>query len=400
MSSPSPAPPDRRRAAVLGDALPGRDRVVDAARAGSILIVVLWHWALSVTYRDPQGELVMANPIHTVAGGWLATWALQVVPVFFLVGGYANLAAWRAARRDGRSVRGFVVWRLRRLLLPFTAWLCCWVIVEGVALVLAGGRGHSFVWQWFPGLITPLWFLAVYAVLIALTPVTAELHLRHGVAVLTVVVALIALGSVLDRVVGAPGVEWLVAGLVWVFCHQLGYVWRSTDLGRRALSVRAGVALVGFAGLVALTTVGGYPRSMVAEVGAASNMLPTAAPIAALALCQLGLLAVVTPGVERVLQVRAVWAPVVVVNLVAISVLVWHMTAYVITLLVFEAVGGQLMAAPTTAWWAQRWVWVLAPAVVLALLLVVAAPVEHASRRDTALGARPRRSLRDARGPR
>jgi hypothetical protein len=30
----------------------------------------------------------MPNPIHVVPGGWLATWLLQVMPVFFLVGGY------------------------------------------------------------------------------------------------------------------------------------------------------------------------------------------------------------------------------------------------------------------------------------------------------------------------
>jgi peptidoglycan/LPS O-acetylase OafA/YrhL len=354
--------------------------VVDAARAGSILVVVLWHWALSVTHRSPEGDLVMPNPVHAVPGGWLATWVLQVVPVFFLVGGYANLAAWRSARRNGRTVRAFLTRRMRRLLLPFALWVCCWVVVELVVLTLAAPRGHDFVWQWFPGLLAPLWFLGVYAVLTALTPATAELHLRHGGATVTVVVALIVVGSVVDRVTGTPGVEWLVAGLVWVFCHQLGYVWRSTDLGRRPLPVRAGVALAGVAGLATLTTVGGYPRSMVAEVGAASNMLPTTAPIAALAVCQLGLLAVVTPAAQRVLEVRAVWVPVAVVNLVAVSILVWHMTAYTVSVLAFEALGGRLIAEPTASWWADRWLWVLAPAVVLALFLVVVTPVENASR--------------------
>ena len=340
-----------------GAALPGRDRVVDAARAGSILVVVLWHWALSVSHRNPQGELVMPNPLHTVPGGWLATWVLQVVPVFFLVGGYANLAAWTSAHQRGESVRSFVTRRMRRLLLPFALWLWCWVAVEVAVLAFAGSRGHDVVWQWFPGLVAPLWFLGLYAVLTALTPVTAELHRRHGAASVAVLVALIALGSVLDRVVGAPGAAWVVAGLVWVFCHQLGYLWRSTDLGHRALPVRAAVALAGFAGLAALTTVGGYPRSMVAEVGATSNMLPTTPSIAALAVAQLGLLAV---------------------------------AAYAVTVLAVEALGGQLLAEPTAAWWADRWFWVMAPAAVLALILVVVAPVEQASRGGDALAARRR----------
>jgi surface polysaccharide O-acyltransferase-like enzyme len=68
-----------------------RDRVVDAARALCIVVVTLWHWTLSVTHRTADGSLAMPNPIHAVSGGWLATWVLQIMPVFFLVGGYANL---------------------------------------------------------------------------------------------------------------------------------------------------------------------------------------------------------------------------------------------------------------------------------------------------------------------
>ena len=48
------------------------------------MVVVVWHWVLSVTHRRPDGEWAMPNPIDTVPGLWLLTWVGQVVPVFFL----------------------------------------------------------------------------------------------------------------------------------------------------------------------------------------------------------------------------------------------------------------------------------------------------------------------------
>jgi hypothetical protein len=35
----------------------------------------------------------------------LATWVLQIMPVFFLVGGYANLAGWQRAQATGGQFR-------------------------------------------------------------------------------------------------------------------------------------------------------------------------------------------------------------------------------------------------------------------------------------------------------
>ena len=52
---------DRRVAATPA----ARDRTVDLMRAVSIAVVVIWHWAGSVTHRR-DGEIVMPNPIDQV----------------------------------------------------------------------------------------------------------------------------------------------------------------------------------------------------------------------------------------------------------------------------------------------------------------------------------------------
>lgn len=78
----------------------------------------------------------MSNPIHAVPLAWLATLLLQVMPVFFLIGGFANLESWEsAADHAGRFLRR----RLRRLLRPTAAWLAVWAVAEAVLLFAVPG---------------------------------------------------------------------------------------------------------------------------------------------------------------------------------------------------------------------------------------------------------------------
>ncbi|MFG2113745.1 acyltransferase [Streptomyces sp. NPDC048718] len=357
-----------------------RDRVVDAARVLSIVVVTLWHWTLSVTYRNADGVLVMSNPIDAVPGGWLATWVLQIMPVFFLVGGYANLAGWQRTQANKDPAGRFVTDRLRRLSVPTAVWAGVWLAGELIAAALPGP--HRWMWQWFPGYLTPLWFLGVYGLLIVAVPVTASLHARHAVGTLAALVVLIAVGSVLGRGVGLEWADWVTLALVWLFCHQLGYAWRTWNPGRRPLVQRLAVTGAGLLALIVLTVFAGYPRSMVGTVGdTESNIFPTNAAIAALAVFQLGLLALITPATARLLRHPRVWKPVVALNLVAITVFLWHMTAYVVTVWIYEGLGHTLLAEPTAQWWEQRWFWLPAPLAVLVALVAVFAPVEFKVRR-------------------
>jgi hypothetical protein len=49
---------------------------------------------LSVTQWNALGALTMPNPIDRVPLLWLATWVLQIMPLFFFVGGFANYRSW------------------------------------------------------------------------------------------------------------------------------------------------------------------------------------------------------------------------------------------------------------------------------------------------------------------
>jgi hypothetical protein len=164
--------------------------------------------------------------------------------------------------------------------------------------------------------------------------------------------------------------------LVWVFVHQLGYLWRDgvfTPAPRRCALVAAGVA-----GLVLVAALDVYPRSMVATVGdELSHMFPTTAGIATLAVFQLGVVLLLHPLLARWTQRRRVWKGVVGVNAIAMTVFLWHPTALLIALGVFRAAGLPIHSEPTAAWWAQRPLWLVVPALALAGLVAVFARAEH-----------------------
>ena len=79
--------------------------------------VVYGHWLLvSVTYQD--GQLSGVDALNYVPWGRWVTWVFQVMPVFFLVGGYVNAQSWAAHHAAGETWTRWVRDRAMRLLYP------------------------------------------------------------------------------------------------------------------------------------------------------------------------------------------------------------------------------------------------------------------------------------------
>ena len=72
-----------------------RNRYLDLLRAVALCGVVYGHWLLvDITYR--AGQLSGRDALDYIEWGRWVTWVSQVMPVFFLVGGYVNAQSWRA----------------------------------------------------------------------------------------------------------------------------------------------------------------------------------------------------------------------------------------------------------------------------------------------------------------
>lgn len=369
----------RDRLERLVDATPAsRNRVVDAMRALSILVVIVWHWSLSITHRDDSGVLVNPNPLDQIPAAWAATWVLQVLPVFFLVGGFANLAAWTSMSRAVESRREvaseFLVRRGRRLLGPVAAFIAVWGAIELV--VRTWSDDHRSVLETLAIVVNPLWFVAAYLIVVLLVPLTATAHRRWPVTVLIVLAAGVAAVDLVRFWSGVDAVAWVNLVLVWTLVHQFGYVWHDGWFGdgpQRA----AAVTVLALVGLFSLTSLQVYPRSLVATPETAiSHLSPPTAVIPIAALVQLGLVLLFRPTFERLLRRRRIWTAVVGINAVIMTIFLWHMTALLLSILVFETAGGTLGDEATLSWWLTRPLWILGPAVVLVPLVALFAVLE------------------------
>jgi hypothetical protein len=353
------------RAAVLAAATPqSRNRYVDFLRALSICAVVFGHWLMAAPYIDATGIHISSMLEHQQWTRWM-TWAFQVMPVFFLVGGYSNSISWQSAQRKELGYSEWLQLRLQRLAGPVLPLVVMWMVLAAGAQWL--GTRPEMVKVASQMALIPIWFLAVYIGVVLLVPISFAAWRRYGFKSFGVLVAAAVANDVLFFAADLRAVGWLNYAFVWLAVHQLGYAWRDGYMAgpRQGVLWVLGGALV----LAALVTLGPYPISMVSVPGEeVSNTLPPKIAMLALGIVQCGLLLSIESPMRRWLARPAPWTAVVLINGMIMTVFLWHLTASTL------AIGGALLAGGagldlqpgSGAWWALRPVWI---AVYLLVLL-------------------------------
>jgi fucose 4-O-acetylase-like acetyltransferase len=346
---------------------PTRDRYVDLLRVGSLAVVILGHWLMAVPIAAADGTVRVTNVLALVPALRPLTWLLQVMPVFFLVGGYAQA---KTLSRSG-SYASFIRSRTSRLLRPAAVFAAVWLAL-GTAAGLAGLDHDGLIRLALRTVAQPLWFLGVYLGVVALAPAMWGLHRRLGRRAVAVPIGLLAATALVDVARFAGGhssLAYLNLLFVWVGAHQLGFFYADGSLQRFAGRLAGG----GLAALIVLTTVGPYPVSMVGVPGeAVSNMSPPTLALAACAVWLTGLVLLVRGPANRWLARARVWRVVVIGNLLTMTAFLWHLTAAFVVIGGALAFGGGLGAPAATAqWWAQRPLWLVAYGLVTAGLVAV-----------------------------
>ncbi|MCA2189786.1 acyltransferase family protein [Nonomuraea cavernae] len=355
---------------------PERERLIDLLRAVAISMVVLGHWlSVSVTYRGGFGG---ASALEVLPWTRPLTWLFQVMPVFFLVGGFANAASLDSQRRRGGTAVSWLLSRTARLVAPTSMLVLVLSGVACLALVLGADPKSVGTAVWLA--CVPLWFLIVYLAAVFLTPVMLALDRRAGLAVPVVLMTLVALGDV-ARLLGRPSLGQANFLLAWLAVHQLGIAWREGTLPvRRAVALP--MAAGGLAALVALTVAGPYPISMVAIPGERlQNTSPPTLALLALAVTQTGIVFLLHDRGIRWLGRPRPWLVIVAVNSVIMTVFLWHLTAVVIAALALYPTG--LMPQPATGsaqWLLLRLPWLAILAVLLTVLVALFGWVERRAR--------------------
>lgn len=341
-----------------------RDTGIDLVRALCVLGVVLLH-AIMVGVTIGESGPLFANASD---GTWWITplsWVLQVMPLFFVIGGFSGLLAYRRSRLRGGAARDFVAARLHRLLRPavFT------ILVIGFALAvltvlrvpadliaIAGFRYGQ-----------PLWFLGVFVLCQVLLPALAAAHERRPFATIGALALASVLVDALRAASGFDGLGFLNLAFVWMTLQQLGFFLadgRIDALGRR---IRI-IAVAGAAAVLALTFLTGiYSPDLIA------NINPPTAALLLVGLVHTGALSLHRERIARLSRRPVAAAFTEFVTRRAMTVYLWHMPV-LLTMAGASAAfalfsGAALPALDSAGWWAGRPLWLVTA---LALTAVVA----------------------------
>ncbi|WP_432005114.1 acyltransferase family protein [Streptomyces parvus] len=386
----------RRLAARIDTSTPAhRDRAVDGLRALALLAVPLGHWMLGGFRLDSDG-LHNASPLATFGALAPASWVLQMLGIFFLVGGYASVLSYR---RRASTTAAWLGGRLARLGRPVLGVSAVWAVLLAVlsALGVPGDTlrtGSTLV-------IQPLWFVGVYTVVTALTPVCVTLARKlGGWAALPLLVSVAVVDFLRYGPFAGAMPSWLsVLNILpgWLFAYQLGVSWGEGRIGKRG----ARLLLIGGGVLFAvLLLVFHYPASMVGVPGEArTNSHPPSLLVVALAAAQSGAAILLRDRLGRLLRKPLLWAPVVVVNLSAMTILCWHQTAMLAAAVPASlagaggtAVAGLTTSPDTVGWILARIAWLPVFAGLLVLIARYARRFEAPWRSGTR-AANARRAL-------
>ncbi|GAA4196448.1 acyltransferase [Streptosporangium oxazolinicum] len=329
-----------------------RDRYVDWLRAFSLIVVVVWHWAFTILQWGPGGPSP-TSPLGFTSGLWILTWLLQVLPLFFYVGGHVHLLSWNRACERGVGIGTFVSRRIRSLAIPALALAGTWIVF---GVIVTRAFGVDWMDRVVLLVISPLWFIGVYLVLIALLPVSLWLHRHYDVLALIWLAGAALVVDVLRLRYGYEAAGWLNMIIVWGLAHQAGFFYdRVVALPRR---FDVAILWTGLFALFGLVYSGIYPGSMVGVPGdKLSNMAPPTFVIVALLIFQIGLVEVLRPSMERLLA-RPRWQRAnETVNRFALPLFLFHTTGMAIWVALtwwLAGAGPGERVRPDLFWWLER----------------------------------------------
>ncbi len=338
-------------AELVAGAKTDRNRAVDFYKATAMVAVAFGHWVAIAVFKDADGGLVASNALEFDYSLAWATWALQVMPLFFLAGGFSSAVSLDSHNRKNGTPQDWVASRLRRMMLPTMVLAYFWttVVVAGSAF----GKADLAFLGAAAGAI-PLWFLANYTIDTAIAPITLPIFRRNPLGFFLIIGGAFTLFEIAGFV-GIPyihGVNWVIG---WLIFQILGFAWRDGLLpSRRLLTL---IAPLLWALTYIVVKLGPWRASMVNDGDASFN--PTHPPSIALMLFGFAYCATavwLAPSINTWLsRSSAAFKIVAMLGGVGMSVYLWHFTAAVIAgvgLLLLDSL--PTAAVGTGEWWIQK----------------------------------------------
>lgn len=341
-----------------------RDLTLDIARVFCVLLVVVIHLLEVGVGRAADGSLAVSRPLEEQPWFDGVTWVGQIMPLFFVVGGFASLTAWRSLVGRGGDAAEYIRGRVIRLALPaLPLYVFYVVVIGGATLVGVDPRLLAVVAK---GAGLPLWFLAAYTLGQALVPLMARLHEAAPKRTLAVLLAGAVTVDALRFSLDAEPVGWLNLLFVWVLVQQTGFWYADGWFAARRWWQLVAIAALCFLALVPLTTLGPYSVNML------TNLNPPTVPLILLGLAQASILRLLRPALAALMRARPARAIAFIAGRRLMTIYLWHLPLIIVVAGIALLVPGASPAPATPAWWWTRipvWAMVMAGLFALSLLL-------------------------------
>ena len=342
-----------------------RDLTLDIARVFCVVLVVVIHLLMLGVGFDDSGALLVTRPLEEQPWFAYATWAGQIMPLFFVVGGFASLTAWRSLSRRGGGAAQYVRNRVLRLAQPAFPLFVFYVAVIGGARLI--GIDPQLLDVVIVGAGLPLWFLAAYTLCQAFVPTMAGWHARAPKATLGVLLAGAILVDTLRYATGISEIGLVNLFFVWLLIQQIGFWYADGWFSARSPWQLVAIALVSYATLFPLTMIGPYSDDML------TNLNPPTLPLVALALAQACVLRLLRPSLAALMSTHAARAVVFVVGTRLMTIYLWHLPLIIALSGVALLIPGASPPPGSEAWWLTRPVFFVVVAIALfALSFLVA----------------------------
>ncbi|MFC5502025.1 acyltransferase [Lysinimonas soli] len=247
-----------------------RDPTLDLARVFCVLLVVAIHLLEVGVGTGPRG-LVVSRPLEHQPWFDAATWVLQIMPLFFVVGGFAGSTAWRRMQtrgepgaamteREGGLAASYAASRVLRLAEPALPLFVFFAVVVGAATLI--GVDPALLDTVTLGAGSPLWFLAAYGLSQVLVPVASGWHARAPRLTVLLLLAGAIVVDLLRYRTGIVEIGLVNLFFVWMLIQQFGFWYADGRFAARRWWQLAILGIVSWATLIPLTLWGPYSPDM------------------------------------------------------------------------------------------------------------------------------------------
>ncbi|WP_426182737.1 acyltransferase family protein [Microbacterium sp. TWP3-1-2b2] len=348
-----------------------RDTGIDLVRALCVLGVVILHSLMvGVTVTD-------AGPLFANASDgavWIAplSWVLQVMPLFFVIGGFAGYTSLRRSQQRGGTAKQFIAARIHRLVLPAVVTIgvvgvvLTLLLLNGVPADLVAIAGYRYG--------QPLWFLGVFLLCQVLLPLFAAAHRRAPWITIVLMVAAAVAVDAARSATGIDGIGFVNLAFVWLALQQLGFFFADGRIDSLTRRTRIVIGFAAVAALVATFLTGIYSPDLIA------NINPPTASLLLVGLAHTMLLSLVR---DRL----AVWStrplPTRFRSFVtprAMTIYLWHMPVLLAMAgvsAIFAMMTGIALPEPSSIeWWTTRPLWLATVIALTALIAFALAGIE------------------------